>query len=74
LTHHTWKHRLKIALHNKNWKKVIIHEILELAWLGSWVTSMEGSWQGWAVGISGVVIIHFVVFETIDAMHYKKKK
>jgi hypothetical protein len=71
--HHHWKDRFKTALHNKNWKKVVIHEILELAWLGSWVTSLEGSLEGWIIGISGAVIIHFVVFEAIDALHKKSR-
>jgi hypothetical protein len=69
--HHTWKHRFKTALLNKNWKKILFHELIELSWLGSWISYLEGSPESWIIGISGAVIIHFVVFEAIDALHKK---
>ncbi len=67
--HHTWKHRLTTALRNKNWKKITLHELVEYAFLGTFVTYFQGSWEGWLIGISGAFIIHMVVFEAIDAIH-----
>jgi hypothetical protein len=74
MSHHTWKHRFLNALHNKNWKKITLHEIVEYAFLGSLVTYFQGSWEGWLIGISGAFIIHMVLFEALDAVHNKVRK
>lgn len=70
--HHTWKHRFKSALKNKNWKKILLHEGIEYSWLGAWIATLEGSPESWIIGISGAFIIHMVVFEAIDALHKRK--
>jgi len=71
MTHHTWKHRFHTLLKNKNWKKIIAHELVEYSWLGSWLVVLEGSTESWIIGIGGAIIIHLVVFEAIDAIHAK---
>lgn len=71
MTHHTWKHRFETALRNKNWKKILLHEVIEWTWLGSWLLALEQSSEAWIIGISGAVIIHFVVFEAVDAIQKK---
>jgi len=68
MTHHTFKHRLKIAfLKNRNWKKIVIHEAVEyglliplVAWLGL---------EGFLVGICIAFFIHIFFFETVDKFH-----
>ncbi len=68
MTHHTFKHRLKIAfLKNRNWKKILIHEAVEyglliplVAWLGL---------EGFLVGIAVAFFIHIFFFETVDKFH-----
>ena len=70
MTHHTFKHRLKIAfLKNRNWKKILIHEAVEyglliplVAWLGL---------EGFLVGIAVAFFIHIFFFETVDKFHKK---
>ena len=69
---HTWTHRFKTAIHNKNWKKITLHELVEYAWVGSWVTYWMGSWEGWLIGLTGAFVIHMIVFEAIDALYSKK--
>jgi len=67
--HHTWKHRFQTAMKNRNWKKILAHELVEYSWLGSWLVALEGSPVSWIIGIGGAIIIHLVVFEAIDAIH-----
>ena len=70
MTHHTFRHRLKIAfLKNRNWKKILIHEAVEyglliplVAWLGL---------EGFLVGIAIAFFIHIFFFETVDKFHKK---
>jgi len=71
LTHHTWNHRFRNALRNKNWKKIIIHDTVEYTWLGSWVIALGGTLEAWFIGISGAFFIHLVVFEAVDAIQNK---
>ena len=73
MTHHTWKERFKTALRNKNWKKITIHEIIEWSWVGAWLHTLEYSSEGWIIGIGGAIMIHFIVFEAIDALHTKNR-
>jgi len=69
--HHKWKHRFATALRNKNWKKIIIHDVVEYTWLASWVVTLGGTLEAWLIGISGAFFIHLIVFEAIDALHKK---
>jgi len=71
MTHHTWNHRFKTALRNKNWKKITAHQLVEYSWLGGWYIALEGDPMFWPIGIAGAVIIHFIVFEAIDALQRK---
>jgi hypothetical protein len=72
--HHVWKDRFKTALKNKNWKKILSHEVIEYSWLGSWIMALEGSPESWIIGISGAFVIHMIVFEAIDALYKKERK
>lgn len=67
----TWKERFKKGLSNKNWKKILSHEIVEYSWLGGWYIALEGRPESWIIGISGAFIIHLVVFELVDSLHEK---
>ena len=69
MTHHTWKHRFTLAFQNRNWKKIILHDFVEYSWLGGWYLALEGDPIFWPIGIAGALIIHFVVFEALDALH-----
>jgi len=68
MTHHTFRHRLKMTfLRNRNWKKILIHEAVEyglliplVAWLGL---------EGFLVGIIIAFFIHIFFFETVDKFH-----
>lgn len=59
-----WKKDLR-----KNFFKILLHEGIEYAWLGSWVLGLEGSALGWSIGIIGSIVIHMVVFHGIDFLH-----
>ena len=59
-----WKDSFK-----QNFYKIFLHEIIEIAWLGSWVIGLNGSWEGWVIGITGSVLIHMFVFHGIDVLH-----
>ena len=73
MTHHTWKHRFETALRNKNWKKILLHDMVEYSWLGGWYIALEGDPSFWIIGVTGALVIHFIVFEAIDALHEKIK-
>ena len=77
MTHHTWKHRFHTALRNKNWKKILLHQLFEYSIVGSVVIALEAKPESWIIGIAIAFVVHMVMFEAIDALHpktLKKKK
>jgi len=72
LTHHTWKHRFQTALRNKNWKKILLHQLFEYSIVGSVVIALEAKPESWIIGIGIAFVVHMVMFEAIDAIHPKK--
>lgn len=74
MTHHTWKHRFETALRNKNWKKIIIHDLVEYAILGSVVLALGPSFQSLIIGALVGVSVHMIIFELVDTFHPKKKE
>jgi ABC-type polysaccharide transport system permease subunit len=71
MTHHTWKHRFKTALKNKNWKKIAMHQTFEYSIIGTIVMSLEASPESWILGIVIAFIVHMVMFEAVDSLHKK---
>jgi len=71
MTHHTWKHRFRTALRNKNWKKVLAHQLFEYSIIGTVVMAMEAKPESWLIGIGIAFIVHMVMFEAIDALSKK---
>ena len=68
MTHHTFKHRLKMAfLKNRNWKKILVHEAVEYGLLIPLVAFI--GLEGFLVGIAIAFFIHIFFFETIDKFH-----
>ena len=68
MTHHTFKHRLKMAfLKNRNWKKILIHEAVEYGLLIPLVAFI--GLEGFLVGILIAFFIHVFFFETVDKFH-----
>jgi len=67
----TWKHRFQSALKNKNWKKILTHQIFEYSVVGTVVISLESSPESWVIGIGLAFIVHMVLFEMVDAIHKK---
>ena len=59
-----WKLNLR-----KNFYKIMIHEGVELLWLGSWVIALNHSWEGWLIGVTGSIVIHMGIFHGIDFLH-----
>jgi hypothetical protein len=53
----------------KNFYKILIHEAIEIAWLASWVISLESSLLGWVIGIGGSIAIHMGIFHGVDFLH-----
>ena len=72
MTHHTWKHRFQTALRNKNWKKILLHQLFEYSIVGSVVIALEAKPESWILGIGIAFVVHMVMFEAIDAIHPKK--
>ena len=72
MTHHTWKHRFETALKNKNWKKILLHQLFEYSIVGSVVIALEAKPESWILGIAIAFVVHMVMFEAIDAIHPKK--
>ncbi len=70
--HHTFKHRFKKIIRSRNWKKLIFHQAVEYSVIGSWYIALEQDPIFWVYGILSAVLIHFVVFEAIDALYSKK--
>jgi len=73
LTHHTWRHRFETALRNKNWKKILLHQLFEYSIVGTVVIALEAKPESWIIGIAIAFVVHMVMFEAIDAFHPKKK-
>lgn len=74
MTHHTWKHRFETALRNKNWKKILAHQIFEYSIIGGTVMALEAKPESWIIGIGIAFVVHMVMFELIDTYHPKKSK
>lgn len=72
MTHHTWKHRFETALRNKNWKKILLHQLFEYSIIGTVVMTLEKSPESWVIGIAIAFVVHMVMFEAIDTFHPKK--
>ena len=72
MTHHTWRHRFQTALQNKNWKKILLHQLFEYSIVGSVVIALEAKPESWILGIAIAFVVHMVMFEAIDAIHPKK--
>lgn len=72
MTHHTWKHRFQTALRNKNWKKILLHQLFEYSIVGSVVIALEAKPESWIIGIGIAFVVHMVMFEAVDAIHPKK--
>lgn len=74
MTHHTWKHRFETALRNKNWKKILMHQIFEYSIIGTTVMALEAKPESWIIGIGLAFIVHMIMFELVDTYHPKKKQ
>ena len=73
MSHHTWRHRFETALRNKNWKKILLHQIFEYSIIGTTVMALEAKPESWIIGIAIAFVVHLIMFEAIDAFHPKKK-
>jgi steroid 5-alpha reductase family enzyme len=62
--HWNWKVSFK-----KNFFKILLHEAVEIVWLGSWVIGLNNSLEGWIIGVIGSIVIHMLVFHGIDFLH-----
>ena len=74
MTHHTWRHRFETALRNKNWKKVISHQIIEYTIIGTTIIALEAKPESFIIGLGLAFVVHMVMFELIDTYHPKKLK
>ena len=74
MTHHTWRHRFETALRNKNWKKILLHQLFEYSIVGTVVITLEAKPESWVIGIGIAFVVHMVMFEAVDAIHPKKIK
>lgn len=74
MSHHTWRHRFETALRNKNWKKILMHQIFEYSIIGTTVMALEAKPESWIIGISIAFVVHLIMFEAVDAFQPKKKK
>jgi len=74
MTHHTWKHRFETALRNKNWKKILIHQLFEYSIVGTVVIALEAKPESWIIGIGIAFVVHMIMFELIDTFHPKKER
>ena len=59
-----WKTSFKMNIF-----KIIGHNVIEYSWLGGWYIALEGDPKFWIIGISGAIIIHFIVFNVLDLFH-----
>lgn len=73
MTHHTWRHRFETALKNKNWKKILLHQLFEYSIVGTVVIALEQSPESWILGIGIAFVVHMVMFEAVDAIHPKNE-
>ena len=73
MSHHTWKHRFQTALRNKNWKKILLHQLFEYSIVGTVVIALEAKPESWVIGIGIAFVVHMVMFEAVDAIHPKKQ-
>ena len=74
MSHHTWRHRFETALRNKNWKKILLHQLFEYSIVGTVVIALEQSPESWIIGISLAFIVHMFMFELVDSFQRKYVK
>lgn len=74
MTHHTWKHRFETALRNKNWKKILLHQLFEYSIVGAVVIALEAKPESWIIGIGIAFVVHMFMFELVDTIQLKTKK
>ena len=74
MTHHTWKHRFETALRNKNWKKILMHQVFEYSIIGTVVMTLEASPESWLIGIGIAFVVHMFMFELVDSFQKKYVK
>jgi len=59
-----WRKSFKL-----NSAKILGHHAIEYSWLGGWYLALEGDPIFWPIGITGAIVIHFVVFNIFDIFH-----